>query len=122
MRVLALVEVDGAEHRYMSYRKKDGGRRVSVTDTRKGVRRDWSKERLVRRLGGTCAWLGEPMGHQLSKFSDRGKVIPGDLDAGGKPAAGSENRLEGWAATPEKVPASSSFVFLRIPADGSTSF
>ena len=124
-RVLALVEVDGMQHRFQAYKDPDTGERRTGEEAARAAQRDWEKERLVRALGGTCAWLGRPGGHQLVKAVERDgrwSFIPGDRMPDGKSAPGDENRLAGWVTCPGELSADSRFVFMRIPDDGSTVF
>lgn len=123
--VLALVEVDGAQHRYKGF-AKEGERRKSSRTLFASLKRDWDKERLVRALGGTCAWLGTPSGHQLVKameVADKSRVVPGGLDAEGNPVEDAQDdRTAGWVTSADQLPSDSRFVFIRIPTDGSTCF
>ena len=124
-RVVALVEADGMQHRFQAYKDPRTGARRNAEEASRAAERDWEKERLVRELGGTCAWLGRPGGHQLVRAAGQEcgqRFIPGHMLPGGEKAAGDESRLCGWAAAPTDLPTDSRFVFLRIPDDGSTAF
>lgn len=107
-RVVMAIEADGSQHRF-SRKAGAGDCSQKIADDRKNV--------VVRDVcHATLAWLG---------LVRDGSLHPGNACASpaGRPGATGDSYRTGWddwAHFPKEVGPSSSFVFLRIPSDGST--
>lgn len=89
-RVIAAIEIDGAQHRFVKNRES----------LKQSNELDGKKDLIAREIcHATLAWLG--------------KIHDGSLER-------CKGTLDEWVFSPTEIPNNSSFVFLRIPSDGST--
>lgn len=94
-RVVMAIEVDGCNHRFKRKKGRIDCSQILADDTKNVVVRDVCH--------ATLAWLGP--------------IRDGSLPRG---VEGLRTGRDDWTCFPSRMGASSSFVFLRIPSDGST--
>ena len=107
-RVLMAIEVDGTQHRF----KRKSGR---PDDSQREL--DETKNAVAKEVcGADLCWLGKIRIGSLAAETGSAEAIEEDLASEGAP----RTAWPSWKCFPSKVSIDASFVFLRIPSDGST--